>query len=665
MIEEKNNKTLTIVIVVIVLLCFCCLVLLGVTVYGTYKFGKNIEPYVKTITTSTPEPPIAVTRPPVGDIPTGTLDTLESTIVPENDVADIACRLQGKCNIPATVESPSINRQVGEQQTFWATNVDTNDNFQVDATLRYVTPHVYFWVQNGVDYNEGDLEKLANTFENQIYPTDREFFGSEWTPGVDGDPHIYILYAKGLGFSLAGYFSSADEYNPQAHEYSNAHEMFLFNADNMSLRSQDTYGTLAHEFQHMIHWYQDRNESSWMNEGFSMLAELLNNYPIGFDYYYINNPDLQLTDWSPNPGDNGPHYGAGFLFTTYFLDRFGNEATQALVRDPQNGMESVDDVLKQVGAQDGLTGKPITADDLTLDWMITNYLQDGSVADGRFTYHNYPQAPKADPTETITECPHNDSYRVHQYGADYYKITCSGDYTLSFTGSTVTGLLPEDAHSGSYAFWSNKGDESDMILTRSFDLTDVSGPVTLSYWTWYDLEKDYDYLYLEVSEDGKSWQIITTPSGTADDPSGNSFGWAYNGLSNGWIQEKVDLSQYAGKNIQVRFEYVTDAAVNGEGLLLDDISIPEIGYSTDFESGNDGWEGDGFVRIENVLPQTFKLALISHGSGGTKVEYIPVNADQTAEIPIKIGGDVTDVTLVVTGTTRFTRIQADYELNIH
>ena len=50
----------------------------------------------------------------------------------------------------------------------------------------------------GFDIPPRDLSDLADSFENQIYPTDRAFFGSEWTPGVDGDPHIYILYARGL-----------------------------------------------------------------------------------------------------------------------------------------------------------------------------------------------------------------------------------------------------------------------------------------------------------------------------------------------------------------------------------------------------------------------------------------------------------------------------------
>jgi len=114
--------------------------------------------------------------------------------------------------------------------------------------------------------------------------------------------------------------------------------------------------------------------------------------------------------------------------------------------------------------------------------------------------------------------------------------------------------------------------------------------------------------------------------------------------------------------VQIRFEYVTDAAVNGEGLLLDDIAIPEIGYFNDFEIDSDQWEAAGFVRIQNILPQTYRLALITKGTE-TTVEYIPLMADNSVEIPISIGGDVDEVVLVVTGTTRYTRQPAAYRFN--
>jgi hypothetical protein len=665
-VEAKKSNTGLIIAIVLVVLCCCVLILaaIGVAAYEYLQISPSLPggPDIP-FGPPTPTPVVEITRPPVADVPTDTLEALKTTIVPENDPIELACRLKATCDIPEIVP-PTSPRQVGEQDTFWVTNVDTNENFEVTASLKYVTPHVYFWVEDGVNFNEDEMKSLADAFEEKMYPTNREFFGSEWTPGIDGDEHIYILYAGGLGMSIAGYFSSADEVPPQAHEYSNAHEMFLFNSDNTNLGDQFTYGVLAHEFQHMIHWAQDRNETSYLNEGFSELAAFLNGYDIGgFDWLYITNPDLQLNDWPNDQNATSPHYGAGFLYLAYFLDRFGEDATKALVKDAENGLDSVDNVLKTVPA-DSLTGQTITADDLFMDWAVTNYLLDGNVGDGRYTYHNYPNATQASPTESVSDCPTGPMGRsVKQYGVDYIQINCAGDYSLHFEGSTLARLLPEDAYSGSYAFWSNKGDESDMTLTREFDFTGVSGPITFSFRAWYDLEEDYDYLYFEVSEDGEIWEIVTTPSGTSEDPSGNSYGWAYNGVTGGWIQEEIDLSDYAGKKIFVRFEYVTDAAVNGEGMLIDDVSVEAIDYSADFETSEDGWRPDGFVRVQNALPQTFRLALIKQGPT-TTVEMVELSDDQTAEIPVSIGGDVDSVMLVVSGMTRFTRGEASYTVEI-
>jgi hypothetical protein len=603
-------------------------------------------------------------------VPTDTVNILENAIIPINDLTDLVSRLEGKHDIPTTVSLPSVPYQVGSRESFWVTDVDTNQNAQIDAILSYATEHAYFWIEDGVRYDEVELRDLAETFEHEIYPTVQEFFGSEWTPGVDNDPHIYILYASDLGYNLAGYFSSSDEYHPLVHEYSNAHEMFLFNADNVGLAELFTYGVLAHEYQHMIHWYQDRNESSWLQEGFSELAAFLSGYyDGGFDWLYTTDPDIQLNDWPANSSETTPHYGASFLFVNYFLNRFGENATKALVAHPENGLSSIDAVLTDIAAVDPLTNDPIDADDLFLDWVIATYLNDGSVGDGRFTYDNYPNAPQLKRFENFYNCPIELTTReVHQYGVDYIQFTCEGDYTLNFEGSIEVGVLPADPFSGSYAYWSNRGDESDMTLTRTFDFSDHDEPLTLTYWTWYDIERDYDYLYLLASLDGKKWDMLNTPAGTMLDPTGNNFGWAYNGVSGDdgnprWIQEQVDLSQFAGQEVQIRLEYVTDAAVNGEGFLLDDVAIPETGYFEDFENDDEGWEAAGWVRIQNILPQNFRLALITFGDT-TSVEYIPLEADVSAEIPIHIGGAVDEVVLVISGTTRYTRQTAPYRFSV-
>ncbi|MCJ7433936.1 MAG: immune inhibitor A, partial [Anaerolineales bacterium] len=505
---------------------------------------------------------------------------------------------------------------------------------------------------------------LMDDFDQKIIPTDREFFGSEWTPGVDNDPHVYVLYAGNLGGNIGGYFSSSDEYNPLVRKYSNAHEAYVL-ASSQPLGDEYAYSTLAHEFVHMIQWPTDRNDASWLSEGFAELGAFLNGYDVGgADWGYVQSPDLQLNDWATNDSpDFGAHYGQSFLYVAYFLDRFGEEATKALNSNPKNDLTSIDDTLKTLSTTDKQTGKLITADDVFMDWAAAMYLMDEKVGDGRYTYHNYPSAPQTSDTETISTCPQTPMTRdVHQFGIDYINISCAGDHTLTFTGSTAVHMLPVDPYSGLYAFATNLGNESDMTLTREFDFTNASGAVTLSFRTWYDLEEDYDYLFLEVSEDGEHWQIITTPSGTDDNPSGNSYGWGYNGKSNGWIQEDVDLSKYAGKKVQIRFEYVTDAAVTGEGFLLDDVSVDAASYKSDFEADDGGWAAEGFTRVENVIPQTYRLALITKGSDIT-VKMIEVNSDQTAEIPLSLK-EGEQAILVVTGTTRYTRAKTAYQIEI-
>ncbi len=695
-------KTTVIVLLVLLLLGGCCCCLLGIG-GGIFYFAAQEEDFswqgewqwdleagdptvTPVVIRPTPEPTpeaaatesssnngtkqegeVVAPQPQSENQAWDTLQTLENVHVPENDLLDIAERLEGKENIPRTLEAPPAPLEVGAKDVFWVTNVDSNESFQVDATLRYVTDHAYFWIENDVGYDENELEVMAETFEYEIYPTTRAFFGSEWNPGVDGDPHIYILYVGGLGYGLAGYFSSVDSYHPLAHEYSNAHETFVFNADTVDLDEEYTLGVLAHEFQHMIHWHRDRNETSWLNEGFSELAAFLNGYDAGgFDYLYTSNSDLQLNDWPNDPNATGPHYGAAFLFTTYFLDRFGDEATKALVGHPDNGMSSVDTVLAELNVTDPLTNQSVSGDDVFFDWTLASYLLDGDIADGRYTYHNYADAPRAYATETISSCPTETLTRdVSQYGVDYIRITCAGNYTLNFEGSVQVGVLPADPYSGDYAFWSNKGDESNMTLTRHFDFRDHSGPLTLSYWTWYDIEEDYDYVYVEASLNGEDWQILTTPSGTLEDPSGNSYGWAYNGQSGGtgrWIQEQVDLSEFAGEQVQIRFEYITDAAVNGEGFLLDDITVPETGYASDFEADSGGWEAAGFVRIQNKLPQTFRLALITQGESPA-VTMLSLSADNLGEYTLSLDGRE-EAVLVVAGTTRYTRQKAAYRFEI-
>jgi len=664
--NSSTVKWFVIALVVIMAACLTC----AVTTFLVIRWGviqveqAELYDYIPEESTPTRTPLISPSEEPENiDLSILTLEQLASTIVPINEPIELAERLRGLKDVPRILATEVEPIQVGTVDTFWVSNVDTIENFEVQAEMVYATDHVYFWVEKGVDFNLDDAKALVDDFEERAYPTNRSFFGSEWSPGVDGDVHLYILYATNLGYSVAGYFSSADELSPLAHQYSNGHEMFYLSADNVELWEEFTYSVLAHEFQHMIHWNLDRNEESWLNEGFSELASHLSGFDVGgWDYAYASDPDLALTYW---PTSGGTHYGQAFLFVTYFLDRFGSEATQALVANPKNGLDSIDRTLEAMGIIDNQTGAPITADDVQRDWALAMLVNDPSIYDGQYSFHSY-AAPQVGFSDQIIACPTGLKERqVNQYGIDYIHIECEGTYSLSFDGASVVPVLPGEAYSGDFAFWSNRGDESDMTLTRAFDLRQVEGQIEANYWVWYDIEEGWDYLYLEVSPDGgDSWQILETPSGTAEDLSGNSFGWAYTGYSGGdveprWIQETVDLSEFAGQEILLRFEYITDAAVNGDGLLLDDLSIEAIDYFEDFETDEGDWQAAGFVRLYNRLPQTYRVVLVEQGRE-IEVRELTLDEDNHAEIEITFDKGTQEAVLIVTATTRHTWQPAAY-----
>ncbi len=672
----QSNKIGLLVLILIILLCcigICCVGVAGAALYGiskvdtdsdfsySYNFGSEDQANGEFVEEQV-VPLEEIIEEPVSTSVQQQLDDLNAILISKQDARDIAKRLQGLGDIPEVLAESAEPLSLGAQSDFWVTNTDTNISRQIGATLQYATPHVYFWVDNDVEYDQGDLEKLVDTFENEIYPTNHEFFGTEWMPGVDGDKHIYILYGRDLGSNLAGYFSSNDSINPLAAKYSNAHEMFFMNADTVELWEDYIYGVLAHEFQHMIHWNLDSNEESWMNEGFSELATQLNGYDTGgFDETYLMNTDLQLNDWPVDSGDTSPHYGSSFLFISYFLDRFGEELTKQLVRSEENGFESMDDVFAASQITDAATGELVTADDLFVDWSLANYLQDDSIEDGRYDYRSYDPRIASAPNNFDSECLSNwQASSVKQYGVDMIEYDCSGKLTMQIDGSNIVKIVPMDPYSGKYAFWSNKGDDSDISLTRKFDLSGTSGAVSMSYYTWYDIEVDYDYVYVLTSRDGENWDFVNTAHGTSDNPTGGNLGWGYNGQTEGWIQETIDLSAFAGEDVYVRFEYITDAAVNAEGFLVDDIAVPAINYFEDFENGTGDWQADGFARIMNELPQTFRVTVLNK-SGDVNIRKYTLNPNESISVDLDFEADG-PVVVFVSGTTRFTRQPANYKI---
>jgi hypothetical protein len=116
--------------------------------------------------------------------------------------------------------------------------------------------------------------------------------------------------------------------------------------------------------------------------------------------------------------------------------------------------------------------------------------------------------------------------------------------------------------------------------------------------------------------------------------------------------------------VAVRFSYLTDGAVTGEGLLLDDLSIPEIGYADDFETNLDEWRADGFLPVTSSVPQHYLTLLIERGKE-TTVERLPVTGKQTAEWIVPLGSpELQEAVLVISGLAPLTSGPARYQLKI-
>jgi hypothetical protein len=178
-----------------------------------------------------------------------TVAALENAVIPRRDRIQLAQRILGVRELAAPPLS-APERQIGEQETFWVSDLTADQTFQVSATLRVAGEHIYLWVEDGIPVTDADLRALADAFDSRIYESVRDVWGNEDAPGSDGDPRIYGLFARGIGLSTLAYFTTQHVYPAEVVPPSNQHAMFVFNADALDGSLLDLASTTAHEFQH-------------------------------------------------------------------------------------------------------------------------------------------------------------------------------------------------------------------------------------------------------------------------------------------------------------------------------------------------------------------------------------------------------------------------------
>ena len=204
------------------------------------------------------------------------------------------------------------------------------------------------------------------------------------------------------------------------------------------------------------------------------------------------------------------------------------------------------------------------------------------------------------------------------------------------------GAAPYDPYTGAWYLFSDRADVSWKRLTRTIDLTGATAGA-LNFQASYSTELDWDYLVVEAHTVGQDdWTTLPdanghTQRGTGDscaegwdelhpfiahyqgaacEPAGTTGEWhAATGASGGWQSWSVDLSRFAGRQVEVSISYLSDWGTQGLGVFLDDVSVSVGGTptaQTSFEDGLGGWtvagpppgsdaNGNDWVRSQNAF----------------------------------------------------------------
>lgn len=510
-----------------------------------------------------------------------------------------------------------------------------NGYYLKNYTLRSIGDKVEVWVSNNLSFPKGDsrpahivtqeqVDKLRDEFDKNIYQKDTEFFGTpasrvgsnavlddklglpaDYYAPSDGKERVIMLvdnfrdenyYDPTYPFYVAGFFSPT---------FSRYFDRNIINIDSnkwdVRLANNDIYGTIAHEFQHLIHRDNDPGEETWINEGMSDFAQYLCGY--GHDWghvnYFLDHPENSLVSWdeyysAPTGPETLADYGQAYLLQLYLNDHFGKNFIQALAKDKDHGIASMNKILAKFN-----TG--IDFSELFRRFFVALSVDSKNPGNGEYYFNSI------DVKVNYKEALEHEKDGVPAWGSDYIKLDNSKNIKdILFNGESVMSnsnpwmAVDDPKGSGDKVFWGNKVDDNDNKLAFEIDLTNVS-KATLKFDHYYDIEETWDYGLVQVSTDGaKTWTSLSNADTRSDlDPDGreqirNNLP-GFTGTNGGWTNEQFDLTPYAGKKILLCFRYMTDDATTEDGWFINNIDIPEINYHNDCSSTQ------GTANLEKIL----------------------------------------------------------------
>lgn len=511
-------------------------------------------------------------------------------------------------------------------------------------------PNPFYRVEDRI--STAQLAYILDQFDTVIYPTVTTVFGEPLPRGDEGQKTWILIHnirdtsyydPSSWPYFTAGYFSASED----AVNNKNMMHVDSFNwAEGTGPSGERPYfyeGCFAHEFEHLVHFDQDPDEPSWVDEGLADLAMLLCGYGQAAEdhlaFYMVYHPMTALTFW----GDNVWDYGASYLFQLYLYEQYGgSDFISALVQEQANGIEGIEKTLAAFHYRDSF-------DTIFDRWTIANYLDDTRKGGGKYGYesidigtmdtwgytieyalYNLWVGPPFEVSLGSTLYVSSDWFFGMEplpYTAHYVRINCEeyDDYKVmvSLDGDDFSGTT---AYSGTYEWYSDAEAWAWRSFYQTFDIP--AGGATLNFRTFYEIEQDWDYGYVEVYDHNTDeWHTLDAP-GTVDylahlqdnpnTPAGREPAdyeaagrWhAFTDYSGGWIPVSMDLSPFAGHTIDLYFSTWQDGAFTLQMMYVDDISIPEIGFFDDIESGEGDWISTGWYITDGIRDNDFGVTAI-------------------------------------------------------
>ncbi|HPG33712.1 MAG TPA: immune inhibitor A, partial [Lentimicrobium sp.] len=127
---------------------------------------------------------------------------------------------------------------------------------------------------------------------------------------------------------------------------------------------------------------------------------------------------------------------------------------------------------------------------------------------------------------------------------------------------------------------------SSITLTSDISLQNASLAM-LSFYARWRIEQGYDYVQVKIStNNGSTWTPLSgkyTKTGNYNQAAGQPL---YDGIMNQWVHEEINISEFAGRDIKLRFTLRTDGNTVDDGFLFDDLSVSILDITTGMHSPN-------------------------------------------------------------------------------